>query len=151
MRCELHSLRRLALPVVAATALLSGCGLFGPSDEAPAPAPLPEVPSMEVTANVTSLHRCSRISPEIQVLNPPRGVDHYDVSLVEHGDADTLLGGGSWKADESGIIPEGALTRHYRGPCPPADKSRDYSYVVSAMAKADMQPLEVRIYRFTQD
>ena len=148
MRSELRSLRRLALPVVAVSALLSGCGLFGPADE---PTPLPEVPSMEVTANITDIHRCSRISPEIQVLNPPRGVDHYDVSLVEHGNVDILLGGGSWKADESGVIPEGVLTRHYHGPCPPVGTSREYSYVVSAMAKANMQPLEVRIYRFTQD
>ena len=147
MRCPLRSLRRLAVPVVVGT-LLGGCGFFSSEEVA---TPLPEVPSMEVTANLADIHRCSRISPELQIVNPPRGVERYDVRLIEHGDSDTFLGGGSWPADESGIIPEGVLTRHYRGPCPPTDHGRDYSFEVSAMGKHNMQPLEVRIYRFTQE
>ena len=147
MRCAPHSLLCLAVSLVAASTFLTGCSLFG-SDEATT---LPEVPAMEVVANIATLHRCSRISPELQVLKPPRGVVRYDVRLIEHGEDDVFLGGGSWPADESGIIPEGALTRHYRGPCPPVGTSREYSFMVSAMGANNIQPLEVRLYRFTQE
>lgn len=146
MRSASSPLRRLAVPALATSLLLSACAT-GP-DEAMT---LPEQPSMEVTANLSDIHRCSRISPELQIANPPRGVERYDVRLIEHGESDVFLGGGSWPADESGVIPEGALTRHYRGPCPPANQSRDYSFEVSAMGQHNMQPLEVRIYRFTQE
>ena len=147
MCCALHSLRRLAVPIVVGT-LLGGCGFFNSEEVATT---LPEGPTMEVTASLADIHRCSRISPELQIVNPPRGVERYDVRLIEHGDSDTFLGGGSWPADGSGIIPEGALTRHYRGPCPPTGYARDYSFEVSAMGRHSMQPLAVRIYRFTQE
>ena len=79
--------------------------------------------------------------------------DYFDVRLVEYtGDSQELfLGGGSWDNDGSGVIPEGGLTRHYRGPCPPTGSPRDYAFVVSAMHRGNMQPLSVRIYRFTQE
>ena len=35
--------------------------------------------------------------------------------------------------------------------CPPAGQSRDYAFVVSAMGKDNLQPLAVRLYRFTQE
>ena len=71
--------------------------------------------------------------------------------LVEYGDEERFFGGGTWANDGSGVIPEGGLTRHYRGPCPPAGESRDYAFVVSAMSKDNIQPLAVRLYRFTQE
>ena len=73
--------------------------------------------------------------------------------LVEYtGDSQELyLGGGAWDNDGSGIIPEGGLTRHYRGPCPPSGQDRDFAFVVAAMHKGSMQPLAVRLHRFTQE
>ena len=62
-----------------------------------------------------------------------------------------FLGGGLWNNDGTGIIPEGGLTRHYRGPCPPSGQSREYAFVVAAMSRQSMQPLSVRIFRFTQE
>ena len=108
---------------------------------------------MAVTVTLREVHRCSRISPEIQVAQTPGSTDYYDVRLVEFTSdgQDLFLGGGEWNNDGSGIIPEGGLTRHYRGPCPPAGQPRNYAFIVSAMNRQNMQPLSVRLFRFTQE
>ena len=103
-------------PVLCAAALLPACA----SKETQ------EIPDgMAVTVTLREVHRCSRISPEIQVAQTPGSTDYYDVRLVEFTSdgQDLFLGGGEWNNDGSGIIPEGGLTRHYRGPCPPAGQS----------------------------
>jgi hypothetical protein len=137
---------RALLPALCAALLLPACA--AKDDDAQ------EAPhDMSIAVNLRDVHRCSRISPEIQVTNTPPDADYYDVRLVEYtGDAQELfLGGGSWDNDGSGLIPEGGLTRHYRGPCPPAGSPRDYAFVVSAMHRGNMQPLSVRLYRVTQE
>lgn len=106
---------------------------------------------MNVSVTLRDMHRCSRLSPEILVSAIPAGTEYFDVRLLEYGTVDRIFGGGTWDNDASGVIPEGTLTRHYRGPCPPDGQSRDYSFVVSAMRKGDIQPLAVRLYRFTQE
>ena len=145
MRFEiLGKARRALFPVLCAAALLPACA----SKETQ------EVPDgMAVTVTLRDVHRCSRISPEIQVAQAPASTEYYDVRLVEFaGDSQELyLGGGSWNNDGTGVIPEGGLTRHYRGPCPPSGQSREYAFVVSAMTRQSMQPLSVRLYRFTQE
>ena len=145
MRFEiLGKARRALFPVLCAAALLPACA----SNETQ------EIPDgMAVTVTLREVHRCSRISPEIQVAQIPGSTDYYDVRLVEFtNDGQYLfLGGGEWNNDGSGIIPEGGLTRHYRGPCPPAGQSRNYAFVVSAMSRQNMQPLSVRLFRFTQE
>lgn len=104
--------------------------------------------NMEISVDFREIHRCSRISPEITVAYAPKGTKFYDVRLVEGSEMDRFLGGGIWNEDGSGVIPEGALTRHYTGPCPPKDREVEYSYIVSAMDTQNGQPLAVRIYRF---
>ena len=145
MRFEiLGKARRALLPVLCAAALLPACA----SKETQ------EIPDgMAVTVTLREVHRCSRISPEIQVAQTPGNTDYYDVRLVEFTSdgQDLFLGGGEWNNDGSGIIPEGGLTRHYRGPCPPAGQSRNYAFIVSAMNRQNMQPLSVRLFRFTQE
>ena len=135
---------RVLMPALCAALLLPACS----SKE-------PEAASsgMTITVNLRDVHRCSRISPEITVIQAPNGTDYFDVRLVEYaGDAQELfLGGGLWNNDDSGSIPEGGLTRHYRGPCPPAGQARDYAFVVVAMSRGSMQPLAVRLHRFTQE
>lgn len=122
--------------------LLNGCSMFGSAEE--------EEDKMTVVVDFNDVHRCSRISPEITVLHPPRGASGYDVRLIEYGDVERLLGGGYWRDENgSGQIPEGALTSHYTGPCPQGDAGTQYAYVVSAVQEGNPQPLEVRIYRFT--
>lgn len=112
-----------------------------------------EEPEETMTVNVDfgEVHRCSRISPEITVAYAPKGTKFYDVRLVENGEQERFLGGGRWNEDGSGIIPEGALTRHYMGPCPPRDKSIEYTYVVTAMESENAQPLAVRLFKFRPD
>lgn len=105
---------------------------------------------MEVSAVLRSVHRCSRISPEINIANAPAGTAAFDVVLQDRADPRRYHGGGSWKNDNTGVIPEGALTKHYMGACPPAGTSRSYQYVVTAM-DVNNQPLTVRTYVFEQE
>lgn len=133
---------RLIVPALFAALLLPACAAKNAEDEQA---------DMTITVTLRDLHRCSRISPEILVANAPDGTRTFDVRLVEYGDEERFFGGGSWDNDGSGVIPEGGLTRHYRGPCPPAGQSRDYAFVVSAMGQDNLQPLAVRLYRFTQE
>ena len=121
--------------------LLQGCGLLS-SDSGDDG----QNAAMEVSVNIQDVHRCSRISPEIVIRNPPKNTAFYDVRLIEKkGAEETFFGGGSWGEDGSGVIPEGALTRHYRGPCPPDGESREYIFVVAAREGKNPQPLLVRI------
>ncbi len=127
-----------ALCVLFATIFCLGCSAKTPGPEE----------GMIVSVDLREVHRCSRISPEITVAYAPKGTKFYDVRLVEYGLRERLLGGGSWAEDGSGLIPEGALTRFYQGPCPPGTKPMNYAYVISAMESLESQPLAVRFYRF---
>lgn len=136
-------MRRLLGWMILLAAPLCGCGMFGNEKSR-------EPESMSIAVDFREVHRCSRISPEITVAYAPVGTKFYDVRLVENSnDTDRFLGGGRWPADGSGIIPEGALTQHYMGPCPPDDRKTEYTYVVSAMEEPEGQPLAVRLYRFS--
>lgn len=122
---------------------LSGCA-------ASQPPATPSSSNMDVDVILRSVHRCSRISPEIRVQDAPAGTHHFDVRLEDRSDAHKIHGGGTWKNDGTGIIPEGVLTRYYLGACPPAGKSRTYQYVVIAQDVNNM-PLAARIFVFEQD
>ena len=123
--------------------LVSGC--------ASQDATVDEEPGMTVNVDFREVHRCSRISPEITVAYAPHGTKFYDVRLVEQGNQERFLGGGTWQEDGSGLIPEGALTRHYTGPCPPADRKVEYVYVITAMENENSQPLAVRLFKWSPE
>ncbi len=109
------------------------------------------VSDMDVYAEISEIHRCSRISPEIEVSDYPKDTVLFEISLQDRADISRIHGGGSWKNDGSGIIPEGALTRHYLGACPPEDDdSRSYQFVVKAMG-ANGQVLDENKYIFEQE
>ncbi len=109
------------------------------------------VSDMDVYAEISEVHRCSRISPEIEISDYPEDTVSFDVSLQDRADLSRIHGGGSWKNDGSGIIPEGALTRHYLGACPPEDDdSRSYQFVVKAMSASGLV-LDENKYVFEQD
>ncbi len=131
------------------TAFLVGCGSQ----------PTPQEPqrinnSMEIAVDLRDEHRCSRISPEIEISAPPQGTDSILVSLVDMDDKNRPHGGGAWEPNNSGdediVIVEGALTRYYTGPCPPAHESRVYQYVVKAL-DVNKQLLGVGKYTFLQE
>lgn len=136
-------MRKTAALALAPLLFLGACAT---SNEQPA-----GPPEMEIAVDFRDVHRCSRISPEITVAYAPEGTRFYDVRLVEMGDQERFMGGGHWREDGTGVIPEGALTRHYTGPCPPAGKSQQYAYVVTALETEGGQPLAVRLYRFTPE
>lgn len=123
----------------AALFFITGCGWF--HDEPP------REEGMSISVDFRDVHRCSRISPEITVTDAPKGTKFYDVRLMEYANnGERILGGGQWPAESGGVIPEGALTRHYMGPCPSG--SEEYAYIVAAETDEHSQPLAVRLYRF---
>jgi phosphatidylethanolamine-binding protein (PEBP) family uncharacterized protein len=126
--------------------LLTGCSALNPWSEDKAQ----EAPSMSIEVDLQARHRCSRISPEIQIRNAPANTKQFAVRLEEQAEQPRYLGGGHWKNDATGIIPEGALVEHYQGACPPAGTSGKYTYTVTALGEGE-QPLEVRIFSFTQE
>lgn len=103
---------------------------------------------LDATLRLNSMHRCSRISPEIDLVNIPDGTVRFEVKLEDMGESRKMHGGGTWAHDGSNIIPEGALTRHYIGACPPAGTVGNYRYVITAV-DAQGQPLEVKAVQFT--
>ena len=118
---------------------LSGCG--GKD--------VPQDNRMHVFTEIHDMHRCTRISPEIKVTNPPADTGYYSVRLDRVGEISRYQGGGTWRFNgvvEEGIntIPEGALTQNYRGPC----ESGRYRLTVSALKRGESEPLDVSSYTF---
>ena len=101
------------LPALCAALLLPACAAKEDGGDAPN--------DMTISVSLRDVHRCSRISPEIQLANAPADADYFDVRLVEYtGDSQELfLGGGSWDNDGSGVIPEGGLTATTAAPARP--------------------------------
>ena len=75
---------------------------------------------------------CSDYSPEIRVSSVPREARSFRVLLENLDDPSAYHGGGMVDNDGSGIIPAGALTRDYRGPCPSGEAHR-YRFTVYAL------------------
>ncbi len=139
----------MALPLFRAIScgLLGVLCLAGCSSQTPAP-----TEGMSIAVSFDNVHRCSRISPEITIYNPPRGTSYYEVRLTQVGTS-RYLGGGRWSygginEDGADVIPMGALLTSYRGPCPSAGSvdGRQFTYTVSAMASGSSQPLAVSNY-----
>ncbi len=140
-------MRFLPLALLGA-AFLVACG----GDPTP-PSPQKIEKNMEISVNLHDLHRCSRISPEIEIPSPPQGVKSFEISLKDMEDTQRNHGGGVWEPNsiqDDVIIVEGALTKYYTGPCPPADQSRAYQYVVKAL-DVNKHLLGVGTYTFMQD
>ncbi len=108
---------------------------------------------LEVSVDLNDTHRCSRISPEIEIDSPPAGTVSFEVTLEDTTKSGPMHGGGSYEydGDRIAVIPEGALTRYYTGPCPPAaDNGRIYQYVVKAL-DVNKRVIGVGSYAFEQE
>lgn len=103
---------------------------------------------MSAAVVMRDMHRCSRVSPEIDLNNVPSGTTRFDVKLENMSDPRRFHGGGTWAHDGSNTIPEGALTRHYIGACPPAGTQGSYQYVITALDEAG-HSLAERVVPFT--
>ena len=143
-------MRRNVLQVMAVIPLflfflsVEGCGLLSDEEDS-----LSTPPRMEIAVQLQDVHRCSLISPEIRVSNAPKETKFYFVRLVERkGKDEILLGEGSWREDGSGVIPEGVLTGHYRGPCPSEGHEREYIFEVHARMDQNPRSLAVAYESF---
>ena len=76
---------------------------------------------------------CGFLSPEITVTNIPAGTMFLEVTLKDLDVIGVNHGGGRIENNGSGIIPAGALTDRYMGPCPPPDRSHSYQFTVNAV------------------
>ncbi len=142
-------MRRLLLLPLLTTFFLPACGFQQPDPISPT---TPR--ELEVSVDLSTRHRCSRISPEISVSGIPAEVETLEVILEDTTDMQRMHGGGSYDHDDDGTsatIPEGALTRYYTGPCPSAaDNGRIYQYVVKAFNE-DKRMLASGTYAFEQE
>ena len=85
-----------------------------------------------VTFSWEGTNACSRQSPEIRVANLPPDAAELKVRLKDLDVPNWNHGGGTLDHDGSGIIPAGALTSGYNGPCPPGGRHR-YEFSVKAL------------------
>lgn len=86
---------------------------------------------LTVSFKFDSSSKCSRTSPEIRVGNIPEGTVSFSVRLKDLNVPSWRHGGGTVANDGTGIIPKGALTSGYNGPCPPSG-SHTYKFTVKA-------------------
>lgn len=83
----------------------------------------------------SSQHRCSDLSPKITVDGVPEGTTQFKVRLKDLNVPNWNHGGGAVPYTGEGVIPEGALTEGYNGPCPPSG-SHTYQFTVTALDAA---------------
>ncbi len=104
----------------------------------------PGAPKLHLT--VAPAERCSGTSPEIRVGNIPAGTADFRVSLRDNDAPSFNHGGGTYKNDGTGVIPEGAL-KNYKGPCPPTTHSYEFTVVAR---DAGGKTLSSGVYSFNQ-
>ena len=96
----------------------------------------PAAAADDLTVSFKFTAKCSKMSPEIKVGNVPAGTVAFKVNLRDNDKPGWRHGGGKVPADASGVIPAGALTDGYNGPCPP-DGSHNYEFTVKALDAND--------------
>ena len=87
---------------------------------------------MGVDFSWQGIQACTHQSPEIRVSNVPEGTEELRVKLKNISLPEWNQGGGKVKYDGSGVIPAGALTLGYNGPCPPGGRNK-YEFSVMAV------------------
>lgn len=92
---------------------------------------------MQIDFSWDGIEACEHHSPEIKVAGIPAGTVKFKVRLEDVNRPAWNHGGGEAANDGSGIIPAGALTVGYNGPCPPPEKRHKYEFLVLAVDDAD--------------
>jgi len=88
---------------------------------------------MTVEFSWEGIDACTHDSPEIRVTPIPEGTAELQVRLKDISMPAWNHGGGKVEHDGSGVIPAGALTLGYNGPCPPPDQRHKYEFSVMAV------------------
>ena len=91
-----------------------------------------DVAEMKVVFSWDGIKACTHESPEIRVTQIPDGSVELQVQLKDINLLAYSHGGGIVRHDGSGIIPAGALTIGYNGPCPPPNERHTYEFSVMA-------------------
>ncbi len=91
---------------------------------------------LEVSFSWAGIAPCTHESPEIRVSGIPSATTQFKVRLINLSQPTWNQGGGEAANDGSGVIPAGALTIGYNGPCPPPDKRQKYEFEVMAVDAA---------------
>ena len=120
--------------LVLVVALATGC----------AKKPEAELPTLTVLA--LALEHCSRNSPEFRIGNVPAGTASFEVRLRDLSAMEALHGGGTYRNNGTGVIPEGALRNRYIGPCSKESLHR-YEFTVIARDAAG-KALAEGVYAF---
>jgi phosphatidylethanolamine-binding protein (PEBP) family uncharacterized protein len=93
---------------------------------------------MTVEFSWAGIKACTHESPEIRVAQIPDGTVELQVQLTDLDLPAYNNGGGRVAHDGSGIIPAGALTIGYNGPCPPPGSRHKYEFSVMAKDAAGL-------------
>ena len=88
--------------------------------------------NLGVSFSFSDAHKCSGLSPAINLSGVPAGTASFKVKLVDLDKTSYNHGGGTVANNGSGVIPEGALRAGYKGPCPPSGSHR-YKFTVYAL------------------
>ena len=92
----------------------------------------PEAELPKLTVLALALEHCSRNSPELRIGNVPAGTASFEVSLRDLNATADMHGGGRYRNDGTGVIPEGALVNRYVGTCS-RDSLHRYEFAVLAI------------------
>ena len=134
---ELRMLTRLLSPLAImalAVALTTGC----------AKKPESELPRLTVLA--LAVEHCSKNSPELRIGNVPPGTASFEVSLRDLNSTADIHGGGTYRNDGTGVVPEGALKNRYAGPC---SRNSLHRYEFAVLARdASGKALASGVYAF---
>ena len=104
-----------------------------------------ELPKLTVLA--LAQEHCSRKSPEFRIGNVPASTEIFEVRLRDLDVMETRHGGGTYRNNGKGVIPEGALRNGYVGPCSRESFHR-YEFAVTAR-NASGRALAEGVYAFT--
>jgi phosphatidylethanolamine-binding protein (PEBP) family uncharacterized protein len=89
---------------------------------------------------------CSGNSPEFRIGNVPAGTAIFEVRLRDLHVTEAVHGGGTYRNNGTGVIPEGALRNRYAGPCSRESLHR-YEFAVIAR-DASGRALAEGVYTF---
>ena len=129
-----HKAWRLACLLALAVALAVGC------------AKKPEAGLPKLTVLALAVEPCSKISPEFRIGNVPADTANFEVRLRDLHAMQAVHGGGTYRNNGTGVIPEGALRNRYVGPCSRESLHR-YDFTVIAR-DASGRALAEGVYAF---